>query len=198
MSTDITKLIPIFQLSQAETANDFVKCWSGLYDYPGYKVYKSTVTKSDLSKKDIRLLFDWKSSTDLSSKKEKSYLSHVLQHDELINELKKKFDQKKFEKNFGKMSAVWQIFLLHILQPYDCPMFDKHVYRAFRFLQNLKKEPLPSHQSERLKIFNEQYRPFFLELCKLANGSDVFDIDKALWTFGKMIKEYPGLLRTGN
>src|ERR1700690_2761032 len=176
MNADMTKLFPIIQVSLVENANDFVKCWSSLYDYPGYKVYKSTVTKSDLSKKDLRLLFDWKNGTDLNSKKEKSFLSHVLQHDELINELKKEFDQKKFEKTFGKMSAVWQIFLLHILQPYDCPMFDKHVYRAFRFIQNLEKKRLPASQSERLKIFHEQYRPFFLDMCKLANGSDAFDI----------------------
>jgi hypothetical protein len=198
MNADTNKLLPILQLSFAENANAFVKYWSGLNDYPGYATYKSAVTKSEISKKELRLLFEWKNSTDLNSKKEKSFLSHVLQHDELINELKKKFDQKKFEKTFGKMSAVWQIFLLHILQPYDCPMFDKHVYRAFRFIQKLEKKRLPSSQSERLTIFHEQYRPFFLEMCKLANGSDVFDIDNALWTFGKMIKEYPGLVKVDN
>jgi len=121
-----------------------------------------------------------------------------LQHAELINELKKKFDQKKFEKTFGKMSAVWQIFLLHILQPYDCPMFDKPVYRASGLYKSWGKKRLPSSQSERLTIFHEQYRPFFLEMVKLATGSDVFDIDKALWTFGKMIKEHPWLVKVDN
>ena len=197
MSTDTTKTFQVLQLNLSQNANAFVKCWSSLYNYPGYEVYKSTVTKPEISKKDLRKLFTWKNGTDLSTKKENSFLSQALQHEELINELKKEFDQKKFEKTFGKMSAVWQIFLLHIIQPNECPIFDKYVYRAFRFIQNLDEKRLPSNQSERLKIFHEEYRPFFIDMVKLADEFDQFDIDKALWTFGKMIKEYPGLLRSG-
>ena len=198
MSSENAKKFYIYQLSLSPNANDFVKCWSSMHNYPGYEEYKFIITKPEISKKDLRKLFTWKNGIDLNTKKENSFLSRVLQHHELINELKKEFDQKKFEKTFEKMSAVWQIFLLHIIQPYQCPMFDKHVYRAFRYVQNLDEKRLPASQSERLKIFHEEYRPFFIDMVSLANEFDQFDIDKALWTFGKMIKEYPGLLRTAN
>jgi hypothetical protein len=197
MSTDPTKTFHVLHLNLSQNANVFVKCWSSLYNYPDYELYKSTVTKPEISKKDLRKLFTWKNGMALSSKKENSFLSQVLQHEELVNELKKEFNQKKFEKTFGKMSAVWQIFLLHIIQPYEYPIFDRYVYRAYRFIQNLDEQRLPSSQSERLKLFHEEYSPFFNDMVRLADEFDQFDIDKALWTFGKVIKEYPGLLRAG-
>jgi hypothetical protein len=197
MSTDATKNFHVLQLNVSENANDFVRCWSSLYNYPEYELYKSTVTKPDISKKDLRKLFAWKNSMVLSSKKENSFLSQVLQHEELINELKKEFSQKKFDKVFGKMSAVWQIFLLHIMYPYEYPIFDRYVYRAYKCIQNLDEKGLPSKQSEKLKIFHEEYRPFFKSMIMSADEFDQFAVDKALWTFGKMIKEYPGLLRAG-
>ena len=195
MDTATSKALPVVRLSASQDTNDFVKSWSRLYNYAGYDEYKTTVRKSELSKKDLRLLFAWKNGSDISTKKDRSFLSQLLQHQELLNELKKEFDQKTFEKNFGKMSAVLQIFLLHILQPSEYPVFDKYVYRAFRFIQNKEEKRLPSDQAKRLKIFENEYRPFFLDFCMSANAYDHFDVDKALWTFGKAIREYPGLVR---
>lgn len=195
MSADTTKTFPAFQLNLFEDANAFVKCWSSLYIYPKYDLYKSTVKKPEFSEGDLLLLFEWKNGMALSTKKEKSFLNQVLQKEELIYELKEDFDQDKFEKSFGKMSAVWQIFLRHIIRPSDCPIFDQHVYRAFMFIQNQDEKPLPFTQSAKLKIFHEQYCPFFLDMLELADDYDHFEIDKALWTFGKMLKEYPGMVK---
>ncbi|MEO8820620.1 MAG: hypothetical protein ABI267_03650 [Ginsengibacter sp.] len=195
MSAETTKTFPTFQLNLFGDANAFVKCWSSLYNYPKYDLYKSTVTKSEFAEGDLRLLFDWKNGMNLSSKKGQSFLNQILQHQELIYELKKNFDQDKFEKSFGKISAVWQIFLLHIIRPSSCPIFDQHVYRAFMFIQNQDEKTLPFVQTAKLKIFYEQYLPFFLDMLELADEYDHFEIDKALWTFGKMLKEYPGLVK---
>jgi len=196
MNMTTSNALPILQLSKSGDANAFVKCWSSLYEYPEYAVYKSTVNNKDLSKKDLRQLFSWKSGAVLNTKKERSILSEFLQHDELINELKKTFDQKKFQKTFGKIPAVWQIFLLHILQPAVYPVFDKNVYRAYRVVENLEVKRLPANQEERLKIFTTEYHPFFQEFCTLATSYDHFDVDKALWTFGKVTREFPGLMKT--
>ena len=198
MNNDTTKTFHLLQINLSENANAFVKCWSSLYNYPDYELYKSAVTKPEITKKDLRKLFTWKNGMALTSKKESSFLSLVLQNEESVNELKNDFHQKKFEKLFGKMSAVWQIFLLHIIKPYEYPMFDRHVYRAYRIIQNLDEKRLPSNQSERLKLFHEEYLPFFNDMVRLAGEFDRFDIDKALWTFGKAVKEYPGLLKAVN
>lgn len=195
MGAETTKTFPAFELNLFADANAFVKYWSNLYNYPNYQLYKSTITKSEFVEGDLRLLFDWKNGMNLSLKKEQSFLNQILQHEELIYELKKDFDQDKFEKSFGKISAVWQIFLLHIISPSYCPIFDQHVYRAFMFIQNQDEKALPFVQTAKLKIFHEQYLPFFLDMLGLADEYDHFEIDKALWTFGKMLKEYPALVK---
>jgi hypothetical protein len=196
MSAANTKTFPVFQMSMFTDANSFVKCWSSLYNYSNYEIYQSIITKSELSKGDLRSLFEWKNGMNLSIKKEHSFLNQILQQEELIYELKRDFDQDKFEKSFGKISAIWQIFLLHIIKPSYCPIFDQHVYRAFRFIQNQDEKPLPSAQTAKLKIFHEQYCPFFLDMLDLADKYDHFEIDKALWTFGKMLKKYRGLVKS--
>ncbi len=133
---------------------------------------------------------------NFSGKKEQSLLSQVLEHEELIHELKREFDQAKFDSTFGRMSAIWQIFLLHIIKPSTWPIFDQHVYRAFMFIQHQEDEkPLPFAQKSKLEIFHKEYCPFFLDMLELVDDYDHFEIDKALWTFGKMIKEYPELVK---
>jgi hypothetical protein len=165
-----------------------------LYNYSDYEQYKAIVTKPTLSTGDLRLLFEWKNGMNLRSKKEMSFLNQVLQHEELVHGLKSKFDYEKFENTFGKMSAVWQIFLLHIIQPSEYPIFDQHVYRAYRFIQNQDEKDLPFTRTAKLSVFYKEYLPFFLDMKDLANEHNHFEIDKALWAFGRIIKEYPGLV----
>ena len=155
MSADTSKTFPAFQLNLFENVNSFVKSWGSLYNYPKYEFYKSTVTKTEFTEGDLRYLFEWKNGMNLSAKKDQSFLNQILKHEDLIYELKKEFDMEKFENTFGKMSAIWQIFLLHIIKPSNCPIFDQHVYRAFRFIQNLDEEELPSTRTAKLKIFHE-------------------------------------------
>jgi hypothetical protein len=195
MSADTTKTFPTLELKLFKNANSFVKCWSRLYNYPNYELYKSLITKPVLSEGDLRSLFEWKNGMNLSTKKENSFLTQVLHHNELVYTLKKEFDTDKFQITFGKMSAIWQIFLLHILQPSTCPIFDQHVYRAFRFIQYQDDKVLPFTRSAKLNVFQKEYYPFFLDMKDLVNEYDHFEIDKALWAFGKLIKEYPELAK---
>lgn len=189
---------PVFQQNATQDANQFVKFWSSLYNYKEYEQYKTAITKDQLSKKDLRVLFEWKYGGDVNTKKERGFLSHVLQHDDTVNNLKKQFEKKKFDKTFDKIPATWEIFLMHILQPTVVPLFDKHVYRAFKKLKDVYLKGLPEKDDDLLKLFNESYMPFFAEMRKAANEFDVFDIDRALWTFGKTLKVYPGLVSGHN
>ncbi len=110
MSADTTKTFPAFQLNLFEDANAFVKCWSSLYNYPNHNLYKSTVTKSEFSKGDLLALFEWKNGMVLSTKKEQSFLSQVLQRGELICELKEHFDQDKFEEYLARCLRFGKYF----------------------------------------------------------------------------------------
>lgn len=198
MSADANKMFPTIQLNLFENANSFVKCWSRLYSYPNYELYKAIVTKPTLATGDLRLLFEWKNGMNLSSKKETSFINQVLQHEKLVDELKSEFKYEKFENTFGTMPAIWQIFLLHIIQPCEYPIFDQHVYRAFRFIQNQDEKELPATRQAKLNVFYSKYLPFFLDMKDLTNENDHFEIDKALWAFGRIIKEYPGLVKVVN
>lgn len=188
MSADTNKMFPTIQLNLFGNANSFVRCWSSLYNYSNYEQYKAIVTKTTLLTGDLRL-FEWKNGMNLSSKKELSFLNQVLQHEEVVHELKSEFDYEKFESTFGEMSAVSQIFLLHIIQPSEYPIFDQHVYQAYRFIQNQDEKTLPFTRTAKMSVFYKEYLPFFLYVKDLADKHDHFDIDKALWAFGRIIKE---------
>lgn len=198
MNADLPETFTTFQINLHGNANSFVKCWSSLYNYSDYEKYRSIVTKTFFSEGDLRTLFEWKNGMNLSSKKESSFINKILQHKDLINQLKQEFDKDKFQKSFGGISAIWQTFLLHILQPDTCPIFDQHVYRAFQYIKYRHSKELPVTRNAKLKIYSDEYKPFFSEMKKLANKHDHFEIDKALWTFGKLVKDYPGFLNIAN
>ena len=88
----------------------------------------------------------------LSSKKKNSFLSQVLQHEELVNELKE-FHQKKFEKTFGKCLLFGKFSYYTCIQPYEYPIFDRHVYRAYRFIQNLDESACHLSNQKDLNYF---------------------------------------------
>jgi hypothetical protein len=195
MSADSTKTFPVFHLNLFSDANTFVSCWSKLYNYQNYERYKSIITKPELEKGDLRVLFEWKNGMNLSAKKDQSFLNQILQHEILIQQLRLEFDEGRFDETFGKMSAIWQLYLRHIIQPSVYPIFDQHVYRAYRFIQQQEDKDLPFTRTTKLGAFYKEYYPFFLDMKDLADEHDHFVIDKALWSFGKIIKEYPGLTK---
>ena len=65
-------------------------------------------------------------------------------------------------------------FLLHIIKPSDCPIFDQHVYRAFRFIQYQDDKLLRFTRTARINVFYKEYYPFFLDMKDLADEYDHF------------------------
>lgn len=163
-----------------------------MYNYPNYEISDTIISKSEYSGNDLENLFKWKNGMNLSAKKLNSCNKNILGKEIEMNHFKKKFDQKEFNTQFFHVSAIWQIFLLHIINHVEFPIFDQHVYRAFLYFQNKTDHKLPSSKKEILKIYHEEYCEFFFKLKK-ATGFDSFRVDKALWTFGKLIKEYPAM-----
>jgi hypothetical protein len=81
---------------------------------------------------------------------------------------------------------VWAIFVLHCIYPEVYPLYDQHVYRAFRHIVTNGEEftqLAPSNWIEYMK-----YRNFFVQL--VTNTSLAFwEVDRALWAFGKYLNQ---------
>ena len=117
---------------------------------------------------------------------------------------------------------IWNIFYLNILSKneklnreleFEYPIFDQHVYRAMCFIQSKditelgnqaqeqNFEELDSQKRERVFIEYKKYREFYKGIEKNIDGyfkeTDQYGrkIDRALFLFGKNIKEIPPFKR---
>lgn len=87
-------------------------------------------------------------------------------------------------KGFG---LIWTIFVLHCFYPEVYPLYDQHVYRAYKFMVSEGKE---SHNSA-ANDWNEyvKYKGFFNDLLNELN-IDYWKLDRGLWAYGKHLKQF--------
>jgi len=90
--------------------------------------------------------------------------------------------EMKARKGFG---FIWGLFILHSIYPRIYPLYDQHVYRAYKRIAN-SDIALPSVAS---KSWSEycKYRTFFNQLVSKEKCSPI-KIDRALWAYGKYLK----------
>lgn len=168
--------------------------WSVQYDYVLEDLYDRNIGLEKLDPENLRDLFIWKNGMKLSNNKETGF-NKILLHIDVINEFKKTglvFD--KFNEQFNKLSSIWKIFLMHICSPEQFPIFDQHVYRAYRFINELPKNRLPENKMEKTEIYFDQYLPFYQKLRKQADKFSAKKIDEALWAYGKFLSRYPKMI----
>ncbi len=168
------------------TKEEFINYWSRFYSYELEHLYDERITKKVYTKQDVEEFYIWKNGGNLSKKKKDALEQHILKNIETINRLKKDLSLATFEKEFKSVSAIWKIFLLHIIAPDDYPIFDQHVGRAFHYLTSSQITQMPLSNTEKERLYFEQYVPFF---NKLSNRSvSRKKLDEALWAFGKFLK----------
>jgi len=63
-----------------------------------------------------------------------------------------KFDPDKFKSDFKEVSAVWQIFLLHLIKPTVYPIYDQHIHRTFHFFHEKEWERITNTMNGKLKL----------------------------------------------
>ncbi|TKT94154.1 hypothetical protein [Dyadobacter frigoris] len=81
---------------------------------------------------------------------------------------------------------IWGLFTLHCIYPKEYPLYDQHVYRAFKNEQ-LDCKSLPQSASNNWKDY-VAYKKFFD--AKLAKYEiDYWILDRALWSYGKWLKQ---------
>lgn len=177
--------LPILQNEQT-TLPQFINFWSGFYNYPSEALY-ANVEKAQFSETDIRELYEWKNGMPLSGLKQISLNDKVLSKVEIINQLKRStvFDLQAFLMEFGDLSFVWKIFLLHIIKPQKYPIYDQNIHRSFNFIHNREHRGINHAISEKNKqqFYLEDYLPFIDNL----KGIPVRKIDRAFFTFGQFL-----------
>lgn len=190
----------VLQNKQAANWSEFVNFWEKAFNYSStnesYEMY--VLNRPELfifDEHQIQMLYKWKNNTGetLSSKKNASLERNILAHLPIVQQLTHTWDNEVFDNSFGKISTIWQIFLMHIIQPNRFPIFDQHVYRAYSLLKNGSANELKGTIKRQLALYRD-YQSFFDEIqytSKLSPRS----IDKAFWAFGKFIKLYPIFVR---
>ncbi|MEM0519651.1 hypothetical protein VZD85_14910 [Aequorivita sp. MCCC 1A16923] len=177
--------------------NDFINFWSKLYSFSNEAIYKASISKKPLTKNDIQNLYEWKNGMRLSVQKQKSLDTKINSKLTVINKLKNSdvLDIEVFKKEFKNLSAVWKIFLLHIIKPTKYPIYDQHIHRTFLFIHkedwsNISNTSINNKAKE--QFYFERYLPFI----KSQNIKDIKKLDEAFFAFGQFLntRNYASLL----
>jgi len=165
----------------------FINSWSKLYSYSNEDIYSKSITKELLTTTDIKNLYKWKNGMKLSVLKQKSLDTKIKDKLSIINAFKKSdsIDVEAFKIEFKKVSAVWKIFLLHIIKPNKYPIYDQHIHRAFLFIHNEDWSNIANTMSDKAKeqFYFKRYLPFI----EAENIKDLKKLDEAFFAFGQFL-----------
>jgi hypothetical protein len=168
---------------------EFVESWSRFYTYANEAIYTQSIAKESFSKQDIQDLYKWKNGMKLSVLKQKSLDTKIKAKLTIINDFKNSdnLDLEAFKQEFKNLTAVWKIFLLHIIKPKEHPIYDQHIHRTLLFIHdkdfsNLSNTSI-NNKAKELFYFKE-YLPFI----KSNNIKDLKKLDEAFFGFGQFLK----------
>jgi hypothetical protein len=123
----------------------------------------------------------------LSNKKQKSLDDKIVSKLAIINSFKENNDwsTEDFQNQFNDLSAVWKIFLLHIISPNTYPIYDQHINRAYNYIHELSYSEISASMPNKNKelFYFETYLGFLKEL----NEVNLKKFDEAFFAFGKFI-----------
>lgn len=171
-----------------ENLIDFINSWSKLYSFSNEGIYKASISKKTLTKTDIQNLYEWKNGMKLSVLKQKSLNTKIISKLSIINALKNdaNLDIEYFKSEFRNISAVWKIFLLHIIKPDKYPIYDQHIHRAFLFIHkedwsNISNTSINNNAKE--QFYFKRYLPFIVS----QNIKSLKKLDEAFFAFGQFL-----------
>ncbi|MFD2915835.1 hypothetical protein [Psychroserpens luteus] len=181
-----------------DNLNNFINSWSKLYSFSNEAIYSKSIVKETLTKTDIQNLYKWKNGMKLSVLKQKSLDTKIKVKLTIINTFKKSdsIDIEAFKIEFKKVSAVWKIFLLHIIKPNKYPIYDQHIHRTFLFIHNEDCSNI-SNTSISNKAKEQFYFERYLPFIESQNIKDLKKLDEAFFAFGQFLntRNYSTLLQ---
>lgn len=173
--------------SRSASSVEFVEFWSRQYSYDADRAdlpYEENINKP-LTRERIITLFEWKNGSRLSAKKLASVESNYIESSYPLPREDDAAEIADFLIQPG--GVVWRVFWLHCNQPDAFPIYDQHVHRAMAHLQGRGELEIPSNYKARAKLYADDYRTFFSQFV----ASEHRAIDRALWAYGKFVKDYP-------
>lgn len=171
------------------TAAEFVEFWEQLYAYPNEKLYTDNIGKP-LTPSRILELYKWKNGGELSVAKRQSVERNYISRLKEAKGLPEDTPPDDFLKRFSEGGAIWRIYWLHLWQPQKYPIYDQHVHRAMRLIEEGEASEIPSYDPCKISLYLEEFIPFFR--TRFA-GLDRRRVDRALWACGKYLKPFTGL-----
>jgi len=207
-----------FKKFDLNEAKKFVDYWSEKYSYEvkalnsdeAIDYVNELSIKNELSEKNIKKLLRWKDPIRLTEviqsgknegKKNKSVLK-VIEKKNHINEFRKgKMSKKEFKavtENVFPNGFVWPIFLFHIARPFEYPIADQNVFRAFSTHKNKKISKDWELYKQYINYFFQisissgiitekpkRHEPNIKEIIK-----ELKKVDEALFAFGQFLDSY--------
>ena len=191
--------IKTLNIKKTETLQEFCDVWALLYtDSERDETHYLPAINSEIIDKELLLKFyEWKNGSILSQLKEKSYKENIESKLQEINNLRNNqtTDFGIIKDIFPKVSDIWLITLAHLINPSCFPVFDQHVYRAYKFMTyNTIEMPEYDKEKERVKLYLDKYLPFFDSLTSSDTTVSRKKLDEALWGFGKFIGKYNSII----
>lgn len=189
--------LPIFKSQQTSSLQLFIDSWSKLYTSPYEDSYIVNISKRIFTEDDIQSLYVWKNGMKLSKLKQVSLDTKIKAKLSTINNFKSEdsIDLDVFKIEFKNISAVWKIFLLHIIKPNKYPIYDQHTHRSFLFIhdEDYSKLTSDSISNKNKEVFYfDKYWPF-IEESQIQN---LKKLDEAFFAFGQFLntRNYKNLL----
>ncbi|KAF0154909.1 MAG: hypothetical protein FD159_2388 [Syntrophaceae bacterium] len=174
----------IYKLFQANP-QQFVDFWKLRYKDPKENLYRDNIGQA-LNEKRILELYQWKNGTPLSAGKSKSVHYNFVERRDELEQLQPTATANDFLARFSNGGAIWRIFWLHCWQHDRFPIYDQHVHRAMAFIENGVCEENSQYDDRRkIKAYIDRYLPFHAKFAAFKGRT----VDKALWAFGKFIKD---------
>jgi len=112
---------------------------------------------------------------------------------EILRELKRDFDWELFENEFQphKSSNIWKVFLLHIMDSHNYPIFDVHVFRFHHFIKYGFIKEIPNNQKLKYEYYKNEYIVWFKEL-RDEHSLNPKKMDEPFLKFGQILKLLKG------
>jgi hypothetical protein len=176
----------ISYVANMATKADFVSFWNNQYDLLQYPEEPYAKNLGKLTEQSIMVLFEWKNGGKLSARKEDSVRRNYINRVDEVRALGSTFTAPAFLERFARGGAIWRIFWLHCCRR-AFPMFDQHVYRAMLLIEGQACDELDGKSDVRkIELYLTQYLPFLRRFA----GIDPRKLDRALWSYGRFLKQW--------
>lgn len=174
----------------------FVDKWSSKYYYPNEGKYSQHINSVFDDETSFFQLFQWKNGTgDIIYEKKNKVVKGFYEKIDVLRQLRNNFSWELFEHEFQptKNSPIWKIFLLHLINSSEFPIFDQHVFRFYNFQKyGLIDEEISTKPKFVYETYKNEYKPWFNSVQQEYQLNPKL-MDQSFFVFGQVLKNLKGL-----